>query len=129
MCQYAVPDADGVPTDWHLVHLGARALGGFGLILTESTAVSPDARISPQDTGLWDDGQAAAWRRVTEFVHARGTLAGVQLAGLEAPEVQQCPSSSTAATADTASSGWFRGTQMLRRAPTAAASWSSPRDA
>jgi len=79
MCQYSVPDADGVPTDWHLVHLGARALGGFGLILTESTAVSPDARISPQDTGLWNDAQVAGWARIVDFVHAQGTPIGVQL--------------------------------------------------
>ena len=79
MCQYRVPDADGVPTDWHLVHLGARALGGFGLILTESTAVSPDARISPQDTGLWNDAQVAGWARIVDFVHAQGTPIGVQL--------------------------------------------------
>jgi 2,4-dienoyl-CoA reductase-like NADH-dependent reductase (Old Yellow Enzyme family) len=79
MCQYGVPDADGVPTDWHLVHLGARALGGFGLILTESTAVSPDARISPQDTGLWNDAQVAGWARIVDFVHTQGTPIGVQL--------------------------------------------------
>ena len=78
MCQYSA--VDGVPNDWHLVHLGARASGGFGLVIAEATAVVPEGRISPQDTGLWNDGQATAWRRVTDFVHARGTLAGVQLA-------------------------------------------------
>src|SRR5919202_1797108 len=69
MCQYSVLAADGVPTDWHLVHLGARAQGGFGLILTEATAVVPEGRISPQDTGLWDDAQRDAWRRIVDFVH------------------------------------------------------------
>lgn len=78
MCQYSA-GPDGVPTDWHLVHLGARAIGGFGLILTESTAVSPAGRISPRDVGLWSDAQVAGWRRITDFVHAQGTPIGVQL--------------------------------------------------
>jgi len=78
MCQYSA--VDGVPNDWHLVHLGARASGGFGLVVAEATAVVPEGRISPQDTGLWNDEQVAAWRRITDFVHDRGTLAGVQLA-------------------------------------------------
>ncbi|MEN0128798.1 MAG: NADH:flavin oxidoreductase/NADH oxidase [Brevundimonas sp.] len=78
MCQYSA--VDGVPNDWHLVHLGARASGGFGLVLTEATAVVPEGRISPQDTGIWNDEQAEAWRRITDFVHARGTRIGVQLA-------------------------------------------------
>lgn len=80
MCQYSVLACDGVPTDWHLVHLGARAQGGFGLILTEATAVVPEGRISPQDTGLWDDEQRDAWRRITDFVHTQGAAIGVQLA-------------------------------------------------
>lgn len=80
MCQYAVDRRDGVPTDWHLVHLGARAQGGFGLILTEATAVSPDGRISPQDTGLWDDTQRDAWARIVDFVHSQDAAIGVQLA-------------------------------------------------
>ncbi|PVU82522.1 oxidoreductase [Cellulomonas sp. WB94] len=78
MCQYSA--VDGVPNDWHLVHLGARASGGFGLVIAEATAVVPEGRISARDTGLWNDEQVAAWRRVTDFVHDRGTLAGVQLA-------------------------------------------------
>ena len=78
MCQYSA--VDGSPTDWHLVHLGARAAGGFGLLLAEATAVVPEGRISPQDTGLWHDRHIAEWRRITDFVHERGTLVGVQLA-------------------------------------------------
>ncbi|MDM7832294.1 NADH:flavin oxidoreductase/NADH oxidase [Cellulomonas edaphi] len=78
MCQYSA--VDGVPNDWHLVHLGARASGGFGLLLTEATAVAPEGRISPQDTGIWNDEQVVAWRRITDFVHARGTHVGIQLA-------------------------------------------------
>jgi 2,4-dienoyl-CoA reductase-like NADH-dependent reductase (Old Yellow Enzyme family) len=78
MCQYSA--VDGVPGDWHLVHLGARAVGGAGVVLTEATAVSPEGRISPQDTGIWDDEQASAWARVVAFVQSQGALAGVQLA-------------------------------------------------
>ena len=77
MCQYSA--VDGVPGDWHLVHLGARASGGFGLIFTESTAVLPDGRITTADTGLWNDEQEAAWARIVDFVHERGTPIGVQL--------------------------------------------------
>jgi 2,4-dienoyl-CoA reductase-like NADH-dependent reductase (Old Yellow Enzyme family) len=80
MCQYSVERQDGVPTDWHLVHLGARAQGGFGLIITEATAVTADGRISPQDTGLWNDEQTAAWTRIVDFVHGQGAAIGVQLA-------------------------------------------------
>ncbi|WP_311836122.1 NADH:flavin oxidoreductase/NADH oxidase [Cellulomonas fimi] len=78
MCQYSA--VDGVPDDWHLVHLGARATGGFGLVLTEASAVVPDGRISPQDAGMWSDEQATAWARIVDFVHARGARVGMQLA-------------------------------------------------
>ncbi|WP_406863656.1 FAD-dependent monooxygenase [Streptomyces sp. HUAS MG47] len=72
---------DGVPGDFHLVHLGARALGGAGLVMTEMVCVSPEGRITPGCTGLWTDEQAAAWTRVADFVHAQapGTALGVQL--------------------------------------------------
>ena len=80
MCQYSVERQDGVPTDWHLVHLGSHAALGYGLILTEATAVTPEGRISPQDTGIWNDEQVVAWRRIVEFAHAQDTPIGVQLA-------------------------------------------------
>ncbi len=80
MCQYSCAEQDGMPGDWHLVHLGSHAIGGFGLILTEAAAVSPQGRISPQDAGLWNDGQQHAWRRITDFLHAQGAKTGVQLA-------------------------------------------------
>lgn len=80
MCQYSVTARDGVPTDWHLVHLGSFATGGFGLVLAEATAVVPEGRISPQDTGLWNDAQTDAWHRITDFAHGQGTPIGVQLA-------------------------------------------------
>ncbi|MFE0652718.1 bifunctional salicylyl-CoA 5-hydroxylase/oxidoreductase [Streptomyces sp. NPDC059534] len=72
---------DGVPGDFHLVHLGARALGGAGLVMTEMVCVSPEGRITPGCSGLWNDEQARAWSRVTDFVHAQapGTALGVQL--------------------------------------------------
>ena len=78
MCQYSA--VDGVPDDWHLVHLGSFARGGAGLVFTEATAVTPDGRISPEDTGLWNDEQQAAWTRIVAFVHGRGATAGIQLA-------------------------------------------------
>ncbi len=80
MCQYSVDGQDGVPTEWHLVHLGSRAALGYGLVLTEATAVAPEGRISPQDTGIWNDEQVRAWRRIVDFAHDQGTPIGVQLA-------------------------------------------------
>ncbi|MHA6878448.1 bifunctional salicylyl-CoA 5-hydroxylase/oxidoreductase [Ralstonia pseudosolanacearum] len=71
---------DGVPGAFHLVHLGSRALGGAGLLLTEMTAVAPEARMTPGCPGLWNDEQVAAWKRVTDFVHGHGDARiGVQL--------------------------------------------------
>ncbi|MEU0161634.1 bifunctional salicylyl-CoA 5-hydroxylase/oxidoreductase [Streptomyces sp. NPDC006261] len=72
---------EGFPGDFHLVHLGARALGGAGLTMTEMVCVSPEGRITPGCTGLWTDEQATAWRRITDFVHASapGAAIGVQL--------------------------------------------------
>jgi 2,4-dienoyl-CoA reductase-like NADH-dependent reductase (Old Yellow Enzyme family) len=78
MCQYSA--VDGLPDDWHLVHLGSLARGGAGLVFSEATAVLPEGRISPADTGIWNDEQQQAWARIVEFVHARGALAGMQLA-------------------------------------------------
>jgi 2,4-dienoyl-CoA reductase-like NADH-dependent reductase (Old Yellow Enzyme family) len=78
MCQYSA--VDGLVNDWHLVHLGARATGGAGLVVAEATAVTPEGRISPADTGIWTDGQAAAWGRVAAFVRGQGAVPGIQLA-------------------------------------------------
>jgi 2,4-dienoyl-CoA reductase-like NADH-dependent reductase (Old Yellow Enzyme family) len=77
MCQYSA--VDGLPDDWHLVHLGSFARGGAGLVFTEATAVTPEGRISPQDTGIWNDEQQAAWARIVDFVHRQGATAGMQL--------------------------------------------------
>ncbi|KQR37823.1 bifunctional salicylyl-CoA 5-hydroxylase/oxidoreductase [Acidovorax sp. Leaf160] len=71
---------DGVPGNFHLVHLGSRALGGAGLLIAEATAVAPEARITPGDPGLWNDEQIAAWKKIADFVHAQsGARIGVQL--------------------------------------------------
>jgi anthraniloyl-CoA monooxygenase len=79
MCQYSA--TDGVPDDWHLVHLGSRALGGAGLVITEMTNVSPEGRITHGCAGLWNDVQATAWQRIVDFVKARSTARiGIQLA-------------------------------------------------
>jgi 2,4-dienoyl-CoA reductase-like NADH-dependent reductase (Old Yellow Enzyme family) len=78
MCEYSA--VDGVPDDWHLVHLGSRAVGGAGLVFTEATAVSPEARISPADTGIWSDAQRDAWARIAAFIASQGAVPGIQLA-------------------------------------------------
>src|SRR4051812_9339444 len=78
MCQYAAQD--GVPNPWHLVHLGARAIGGAGLVVAEATGVSPEGRITPGCTGLWNDEQATAWQPITSFIEQHGAVAGIQLA-------------------------------------------------
>ena len=78
MCQYSA--VDGVPGDWHLVNLEARAQGGFGLVVAEASAVVPEGRITPQDTGIWSSEQTEAWGRVVDFVHSQGARAGIQLA-------------------------------------------------
>jgi 2,4-dienoyl-CoA reductase-like NADH-dependent reductase (Old Yellow Enzyme family) len=78
MCQYS--SEDGMPTDWHLVHLGSRAVGGAGLVMIEATAVSPEGRISPQDSGIWSDAHAIAFQRITRFILDHGAVPGIQLA-------------------------------------------------
>jgi 2,4-dienoyl-CoA reductase-like NADH-dependent reductase (Old Yellow Enzyme family) len=78
MCQYSA--VDGVVTDWHLVHLGRFALGGAALVFVEATGVEARGRISPGDTGIWNDAQARALARIAEFLKANGAAAGIQLA-------------------------------------------------
>src|ERR1700754_1065552 len=78
MCEYSAKD--GVPNDWHLVHLGSRAVGGAGLVFTEATGASPEGRISPADTGLWNDEQQAAWARIVTFSSEHGAVPGIQVA-------------------------------------------------
>lgn len=78
MCEYS--SVDGFSNDWHLVHLGSRAVGGAGLIITEATAVSPEGRISPDDLGLWKDEHSEGLKRIVSFIESQGSIAGVQLA-------------------------------------------------
>jgi 2,4-dienoyl-CoA reductase-like NADH-dependent reductase (Old Yellow Enzyme family) len=78
MCQYS--STDGYASDWHFVHLGSRAVGGAGLVLTEATGVLPEGRISPQDLGIWMDDHIEPLARVVRFIHEQGSVAGMQLA-------------------------------------------------
>jgi 2,4-dienoyl-CoA reductase-like NADH-dependent reductase (Old Yellow Enzyme family) len=78
MCQYS--SVDGFANDWHLVHLGARAVGGAALIIQEATAVSPEGRISYGDMGLWKDAHIEKLKQITTFIHSQGAFAGIQLA-------------------------------------------------
>ena len=78
MCQYS--STDGFASDWHLVHLGSRAVGGAGLVLTEASAVEARGRISPEDLGIWDDAQIDQLTRIAQHVQAQGAVAGMQLA-------------------------------------------------
>lgn len=78
MCQYCAPEA--IPHEWHYVHLGSRAVGGAGIVMTEATAVEPRGRITPYDVGLWNDEQEAAFARITAFIAEQGAVPGIQLA-------------------------------------------------
>jgi 2,4-dienoyl-CoA reductase-like NADH-dependent reductase (Old Yellow Enzyme family) len=78
MCQYSA--VDGFANDWHLVHLGSRAVGGAGLLIIEATAVSPEGRITPDDLGIWQDEHVDFLKRINSFVEAQGSVPGVQLA-------------------------------------------------
>lgn len=77
MCQYS--SVDGFATDWHLVHLGSRAVGGAGVVIAEATAVTPDGRISPQDLGIWSDEHIPALARAAAFIEEQGAVSGIQL--------------------------------------------------
>jgi 2,4-dienoyl-CoA reductase-like NADH-dependent reductase (Old Yellow Enzyme family) len=78
MCEYSA--IDGLPQPWHQVHLGSRAVGGAALVIAEATAVEARGRISPFDTGLWNDAQTAAWAPIADFIEAQGAVPGIQLA-------------------------------------------------
>jgi 2,4-dienoyl-CoA reductase-like NADH-dependent reductase (Old Yellow Enzyme family) len=78
MCEYS--SVDGFANDWHLVHLGSRAIGGAGLIIMEATAVSPEGRITPGDMGIWKDEHITNLQRITTFIHQHDAVAGIQLA-------------------------------------------------
>ena len=77
MCQYC--SKDSMPTEWHFVHLGSRAVGGAGLVMTEAAAVSPEGRITPWDNGMWSDAQAQSFKPIAAFIKAQGAIPGIQL--------------------------------------------------
>src|ERR1700757_4727768 len=78
MCEYSAQD--GFANDWHLVHLGSRAVGGASLIMVEATAVAAEGRISPGDLGIWKDEHIEMLERIAKFAHSQGAVAGIQLA-------------------------------------------------
>ena len=78
MCMYS--SEDGALTDWHLVHLGQFALRGVGWVIVEATAVSPEGRISPHDSGIWDDKHIAPLKRIVDYVHSQGIKIAIQIA-------------------------------------------------
>ncbi|MFC7058565.1 NADH:flavin oxidoreductase/NADH oxidase [Halovenus salina] len=80
MCQYSCEGRDGHATDWHQVHLGSRAVGGAGIVMTEATAVEARGRISPEDLGIWDDAHVESLRRLTDFISSQGSIPAIQLA-------------------------------------------------
>ena len=89
MCQYS--GVDGFVNDWHLVHVGARAAGGAGLVFTEATAVVPEGRIAASDLGLWDDSQIEGQRRLASFISSQGAVPGIQLAHAGRKASRQTP--------------------------------------
>lgn len=105
MCQYSCNN-DGTVTDWHLVHLGSYATGGFGLIVTEAAAVVPEGRISPQDAGIWNDDHIDAWRRIVDFVHTTGAAIGVQLAHAGRKASTFAPFATESGSVPVAAGGW-----------------------
>lgn len=78
MCQYS--SIDGMPSAWHLVHLGSRAVGGAGLVMVEATGVTPEGRISPHDSGIWSDAHRDAFAPIAQFIKEQGSVPGIQLA-------------------------------------------------
>ena len=103
MCQYS--SDDGFANDWHLVHLGSRAVGGSALVIAEATAVSPEGRISPQDLGIWKDEHIDMLKKITLFIRQQGAAAGIQLAhaGRKASHAQPWKGG---AQLDTTEGGW-----------------------
>jgi 2,4-dienoyl-CoA reductase-like NADH-dependent reductase (Old Yellow Enzyme family) len=104
MCEYS--SHDGMPNDWHLVHLGSRAVGGAGLVMAEATAVTADGRISAKDTGIWNDEQAKAWSRITDFIRSQGAVPGVQLAHAGRKASTEPPFAPTQGSVSEAEGGW-----------------------
>ncbi|RKH00051.1 NADH:flavin oxidoreductase/NADH oxidase [Corallococcus sp. CA053C] len=106
MCQYS--SDDGFANEWHVVHLGSRAVGGAGLVMTEATAVEPEGRISPQDLGLWKDAHVEVLARINRFLHQNGAASGVQLAhaGRKASTLRPWDTGTHGATVTPEHGGW-----------------------
>ncbi|MDT0144003.1 NADH:flavin oxidoreductase/NADH oxidase [Microbacterium sp. PRC9] len=104
MCQYSA--VDGVPQEWHHTHLAQFASGGAGLVMAEATAVSPEGRISPEDTGLWNDAQQGAWAPIVAAIRSRGAVAGVQLAHAGRKASTWSPFSGRRGSVTAADGGW-----------------------
>lgn len=104
MCQYS--SVDGFASDWHLVHLGSRATGGAGLVLTEAAAVTPQGRISPQDLGIWSDDHIEFLARIVHFIAQRGSVAGIQLAHAGRKASTAPPWENRSVTLTEAEGGW-----------------------
>ena len=104
MCQYS--SEDGFATDWHYVHLGSRAVGGVGTVMTEAAAVSPEGRISPQDLGIWKDEHVPMLRRITDFLKAQGSVPAIQLAHAGRKASTHRPFDSTSGEVAPEEGGW-----------------------
>jgi 2,4-dienoyl-CoA reductase-like NADH-dependent reductase (Old Yellow Enzyme family) len=78
MCQYS--SVDGMPNDWHRVHLGSRAVGGAGMVCVEASGVTPEGRITPWDAGIWSEAHARAWKPIVDFIRAQGAVPAIQIA-------------------------------------------------
>src|SRR5438477_9197235 len=104
MCQYS--SEEGLANDWHLVHLGSRAVGGTALNFVEATAVTRDGRISPADMGIWGDEHVEPLARIARFVHSQGTVAGIQLAHAGRKASCEAPWKGGASLKTAAAGGW-----------------------
>ena len=105
MCMYSCEGQDGVVGQWHLVHLGSRAMGGAGMVIAEASAVSPEGRISPWCPGLYDDDQIAPWKVITDFIREQGATSGIQLAHAGRKGSTHRPTSGSGSVA-TSEGGW-----------------------
>ncbi|WP_166982024.1 tRNA-dihydrouridine synthase [Paramicrobacterium fandaimingii] len=107
MCQYSCLERDGMPNNWHFSHLTGFAAGGFGLVMTEATAVVPEGRISDRDTGIWSRAQGEAWAQIVSAINERGATAGIQLAHAGRKASTYAPWGETAqGTIPVADGGW-----------------------
>lgn len=104
MCQYTAED--GIPNDWHHVHLAQFASGGAGLVMAEATAVVPEGRITPEDTGIWNDAQRDAWRPIVTAIHDRGAVAAIQLAHAGRKASTYSPFAAERGTVPATDGGW-----------------------